>query len=49
MLFGKIFNCPFCKVALDISSPQAGRVVGVFVEVGDRVPEGALLLTIETE
>ncbi len=37
------------KVALDIPSPQAGRVVEVFVAEGDSVPEGALLLTIETE
>lgn len=37
------------KVALDIPSPQAGRVVELFVEEGNRVPEGALLLTIETE
>ena len=38
-----------CKVALDIPSPQAGRVVEVFVAEGERVPEGALLLTIETD
>ena len=37
------------KVALDIPSPQAGRVVEVFVAEGDSVPEGALLLTIETD
>ena len=37
------------KVALDIPSPQAGRVVEVFVAEGERVPEGALLLTIETD
>lgn len=35
------------KVALDIPSPQAGRVVGVFVDEGDLVAEGQLLLTIE--
>ena len=35
------------KVALDIPSPQAGRVVGVFVDDGDLVAEGQLLLTIE--
>jgi len=35
------------KVALDIPSPQAGRVVGVFVDEGDRVAEGQLLLTIQ--
>jgi pyruvate/2-oxoglutarate dehydrogenase complex dihydrolipoamide acyltransferase (E2) component len=37
------------KVALDIPSPQAGRVVEVFIAEGDSVPEGALLLTIETD
>ena len=36
------------KVALDIQSPHAGRVVEVFVAVGDEVAEGALILTIET-
>ena len=35
------------KVALDIPSPQAGRVVGVFVDEGDLVAEGQLLMTIE--
>ena len=35
------------KVALDIPSPQAGRVIEVFVDEGDRVAEGQLLLTIE--
>ena len=35
------------KVALDIPSPQAGRVVSVHVEAGDQVPEGALLITLE--
>ena len=35
------------EVALDIPSPQAGRVVGVFVDEGDLVAEGQLLLTIE--
>jgi pyruvate/2-oxoglutarate dehydrogenase complex dihydrolipoamide acyltransferase (E2) component len=36
------------KIALDIQSPHAGRVVEVFVAVGDEVAEGALILTIET-
>lgn len=35
------------KVALDIPSPRAGRVVEVFVSEGDAVAEGQLLLTIE--
>lgn len=35
------------KVALDIPSPRAGRVVEVFVMEGDPVAEGQLLLTIE--
>jgi biotin carboxyl carrier protein len=35
------------KVALDIPSPYAGRVVEVFVEQYDPVAEGALLLTLE--
>ncbi len=35
------------KVALDIPSPHAGRVIGVFVAEGDPVAEGELLLTIE--
>lgn len=35
------------KVALDIPSPHAGRVVEVFVAEGDPVAEGELLLTIE--
>jgi pyruvate/2-oxoglutarate dehydrogenase complex dihydrolipoamide acyltransferase (E2) component len=35
------------KVALDIPSPQAGRVVEVFVAEGDAVAEGQLLLTLE--
>ena len=35
------------KVALDIPSPQAGRVVEVFVAEGDEVAEGQLLLTLE--
>jgi biotin carboxyl carrier protein len=35
------------KVALDIPSPRAGRVVEVFVAEGDPVAEGQLVLTIE--
>jgi len=35
------------KVALDIPSPRAGRVVEVFVSAGDAVAEGQLLLTLE--
>lgn len=37
------------KVALDIQSPHAGRVVEVFVEAGDEVAEGALILTLQTD
>jgi pyruvate/2-oxoglutarate dehydrogenase complex dihydrolipoamide acyltransferase (E2) component len=36
------------KVALDIPSPHAGRVVAVMVAAGDAVGEGALILTLET-
>ena len=35
------------KVALDIPSPRAGRVVEVFVAEGEAVAEGRLLMTIE--
>ncbi len=34
------------KVALDIPSPQAGRVIEVFVAEGEAVAEGQLLLTL---
>lgn len=34
------------KVALDIPSPHAGRVIEVFVEKYDPVAEDALLLTL---
>ena len=37
------------KVALDIQSPHAGRVVEVFVEDGQQVAEGTVILTIETD
>jgi len=35
------------KVALDIQSPHAGRVVEVFVEAEQQVAEGALILTLD--
>ncbi|MGB4911586.1 MAG: biotin/lipoyl-containing protein [Candidatus Dechloromonas phosphoritropha] len=35
------------KVALDIPSPAAGRVVAIHVAEGDTVDEGALLATLE--
>ena len=35
------------KVALDIPSPRAGRVIEVFVAEGDAVAEGQIILTIE--
>lgn len=35
------------KVALDIQSPHAGRVVEVFVVEGQELAEGALILTLE--
>ena len=34
------------KVALDVPSPQAGRVVEVFVAEGEAVAEGQLLMTV---
>ncbi|MFA7293365.1 MAG: biotin/lipoyl-containing protein [Rhodocyclaceae bacterium] len=37
------------KVALDIPCPWAGTVVEVFVEVGDKPEEGALLITLERD
>ena len=36
------------KVALDIPSPAAGRVVAIHVTEGDTVDEGALLVTLES-
>jgi pyruvate/2-oxoglutarate dehydrogenase complex dihydrolipoamide acyltransferase (E2) component len=36
------------KVALDIPSPHAGRVLVVHVTEGDTVAEGALLVTLES-
>jgi pyruvate/2-oxoglutarate dehydrogenase complex dihydrolipoamide acyltransferase (E2) component len=35
------------KVALDIPSPRAGRIVEIHVTEGDTVDEGALLVTLE--
>lgn len=35
------------KVALDIPSPQAGRVLAIHVTAGDRIDEGAPLVTLE--
>lgn len=35
------------KVALDIPSPSAGRVVALFVAQGDKVVEGQTILTLE--
>lgn len=37
------------KVALDIPSPYAGRVIAIHVTEGDTVAEGALLATLETD
>ena len=36
------------KVALDIPSPYAGRVLEIHVTEGDTVDEGALMITLET-
>ncbi|HYO27672.1 MAG TPA: biotin/lipoyl-containing protein [Azonexus sp.] len=36
------------KVAIDIPSPAAGRVVAIHVTAGDTVAEGALLASLET-
>lgn len=36
------------KVALDIPSPTAGRVVAIHVTAGDTVAEGTLLASLET-
>ena len=35
------------KVALDIQTPHAGTVVEIFVEEGQHVAEGALVMSIE--
>lgn len=37
------------KVALDIPTPVAGRVVAIHVTEGDTVDEGALLVSLETD
>jgi pyruvate/2-oxoglutarate dehydrogenase complex dihydrolipoamide acyltransferase (E2) component len=37
------------KVALDIPTPWGGTVRDVFIEVGDRPEEGALLMTLERD
>ncbi|MDR2240342.1 MAG: dihydrolipoamide acyltransferase [Zoogloeaceae bacterium] len=34
------------KTTLDIPSPRAGRVAGVFVAAGDAIAEGQLLITL---
>ncbi len=36
------------KVALDIQTPHAGTVVEIFVEEGQHVAEGALVMSIDT-
>jgi pyruvate/2-oxoglutarate dehydrogenase complex dihydrolipoamide acyltransferase (E2) component len=36
------------KVALDIPTPYAGRVIEIHVTEGDTVDEGALLVTLES-
>ena len=36
------------KIALDIPSPYAGRVMEIHVTEGDTVDEGALLATLES-
>jgi len=36
------------KIALDIPTPYAGKVVAIHVTEGDTVDEGALLVTLET-
>lgn len=36
------------KIALDIQSTYAGRVAEIFVEAGQKVAEGTVILTIET-
>ena len=35
------------KVALDIPSPQSGKVLELYVAVGDKVVEQQLILTLE--
>ena len=37
------------KVALDIPTPHAGKVIEIHVTEGDTVAEGALLITLEAD
>jgi pyruvate/2-oxoglutarate dehydrogenase complex dihydrolipoamide acyltransferase (E2) component len=37
------------KIALDIPTPHAGRVVEITVAAGELVAEGALILTLEAD
>lgn len=37
------------KAALDISAPNIGRVVEIFVQIGDRLEAGQLLCTLDTD
>lgn len=37
------------KIALDIPTPHAGRVIEIMVKAGDLVAEGALILTLDTQ
>ena len=45
---GAIGFCFGGKIALDIPSPYAGRVMEIHVTEGDTVDEGALLVTLES-
>lgn len=46
---GNILTLETGKVALDIPSPCAGRVVAIHVAAGDTVDEGAALVTLEAD
>lgn len=37
------------KVALDIPTPYSGRVLEIHVTAGDKIDEGALLVTLERD
>ena len=37
------------KATMEVPSPVAGRIAAISVKVGDRVSEGALILTVEAE
>ncbi|WP_294538694.1 dihydrolipoyllysine-residue acetyltransferase [uncultured Rhodoblastus sp.] len=37
------------KASMEVPSPQAGKVLEIKLKVGDRVKEGALILTLEAE